>query len=81
MAVLAVLGVSAGCDSTDGDEPAGDWQTPHPCRPSDPGDALTITALDVAGDSLFVDVEHGGGCEDHDYGLCWQGEWAESYPV
>jgi hypothetical protein len=34
-----------------------------------PVDALTITAATIDGDTLTLVVNHGGGCERHDYAL------------
>lgn len=77
--LLALAALLCACDATD--DPPDGWQELHVCRGSDPRDALRITSLDVAGDSLFVEVAHGGGCEDHQYGLCYVDAWAESDPV
>ncbi len=58
----------------------------------DPGAALDVCELSVddpytldgatlEGDTLFVDVSYGGGCETHTWELCWDGSFAQSYPV
>ena len=44
---------------------------------SDPFELLSAT---IVGDSLQLLVEYGGGCETHDFGLCWNGLIAESAP-
>jgi hypothetical protein len=61
--------------------PSGDWHTLHLCDPRDPVDNLIVTALSIEGDTLHVGVEHGGGCEEHSYGLCYGNAWAESHPI
>ena len=48
------------------------------CGPSDP---LKIVDVEIAGDALHVGVEYGGGCELHEVDGCWNGEFAESFPV
>jgi hypothetical protein len=58
-----------------------DWQTLHVCAESDPVDPLFIEALRIEGDTLHVDVSHGGGCEQHRYGLCYEEAWAGSSPL
>jgi hypothetical protein len=51
------------------------------CDPGAPMDALFIQDAAVVGDSLVMMVSYGGGCETHDFGLCWDGAFAESNPV
>ncbi len=48
------------------------------CGPKDPN---TIGDAVIDGDTLSVEVTYGGGCEPHDFGLCWDGVFAESFPV
>jgi hypothetical protein len=59
----------------------GDWQTLHLCDDGDPMDPLSVTELAIEGDTLNVSVSHGGGCEEHRYGLCYEDSWAESDPI
>lgn len=35
----------------------------------------------VGGDELEIEVHYGGGCEEHEWALCWDGEFMESEPV
>jgi hypothetical protein len=79
LALLTSSTLLSACGGTD--DPPDGWQELHVCRGSDPRDALRITSLEAAGDSLFVEVAHGGGCEDHEYGLCYEDAWADSLPV
>jgi hypothetical protein len=58
-----------------------DWQTLHACDDADPSDPLMVTRLEIEGDTLHVDVSHGGGCEEHGYGLCYEEAWAASSPI
>ena len=51
------------------------------CDPGAPQDALSITTAAIQDDALVLDVSYGGGCMDHDFGLCWDGAFAESSPV
>lgn len=44
-------------------------------------DPVEITAAAIKGDVLFLDIAYGGGCADHEFGLCWDGAFAESDPV
>lgn len=48
-----------------------------------PGSApVSVARWDIpGGDSLVGDVEYGGGCEVHDFRLCWDGLFLESLPV
>jgi len=59
----------------------GDWQTLHLCDDGDPMDPLSVTELVIEADTLKVSVSHGGGCEEHRYGLCYGNAWAESNPI
>ena len=34
----------------------------------------------VEGDTLFVNVGYGGGCQEHEFTMYWNGFWAESAP-
>jgi hypothetical protein len=45
-----------------------------------PGDAIDVSEFDIIGDELTLMVSHSGGCEDHDYALCFRAG-GESYPV
>ena len=69
-----------GGDGVDGGTMTVDWQTLHACDAADPSDPLTVTALQIEGDTLQLDVSHGGGCEQHHYGLCFEPVWAGSAP-
>lgn len=58
--------------------PPSDWSA---CLAAD-GDALSIDGAAVTGDTLSVDVSYGGGCEDHDFSICWPDQsFMESSPV
>ena len=46
------------------------------------GDEFYLYGVAISGDTLQVDVSYSGGCETHDFTLCWPEEiWLESYPV
>lgn len=46
------------------------------------GDPVDIIEARLVGDSLEVDVAYGGGCEAHEFVLCWPDQtFAESSPV
>lgn len=59
--------------------------------PADPGvqscadpfadDPVDIMSAAIKGDVLFLSIGYGGGCQTHDFGLCWDGAFAESDPV
>ena len=36
--------------------------------------------IDEAGD-LALTVQYGGGCREHDFTLCWDGRFMESFPI
>ncbi len=48
------------------------------CR--DVNDPVQITGSDVVGNYVVLDVEFGGGCEDHEFGVWWSGAVAKSLP-
>ncbi len=45
------------------------------------GDAIRIASARIEGTTLLVEVEHGGGCAEHEYALYWNGACGESYPL
>jgi len=46
------------------------------------GDAYSIDGVALDGAELVVSVGYSGGCEDHDFVLCWPDQaFMESYPV
>lgn len=52
------------------------------CEPrtqSDPG--VMVSDVSLKGDELAFKAGFGGGCAPHDFDLCWDGAWLESYPV
>lgn len=71
--LLGFLGLLGGCGSPP--EPFSDCTTAE-------GDAFDLTGLAIASDVLTADVGYGGGCETHDFTLCWpEPAFAESEPV
>lgn len=59
--------------------------TVHVALGSDPtgwtADPLAVDSVRVDGDTLVLDVTHGGGCANHEYAVvAWNG-WLESHPV
>lgn len=87
--------VACGEDDDDGDDSAdtgdsGDADTDgsggavpdafSDCRAAD-GDATWYESASVSGDTLSIDVSYGGGCETHDFQICWDGLFLESEPV
>lgn len=51
------------------------------CRTAE-GDPFQVDDVRVVGDTLELDVAYGGGCETHDFSLCWpDGAFMESSPV
>jgi len=44
-------------------------------------DPIDVSFAAIAGDELILEVGHGGGCEQHDYGVCYSQLWLESDPV
>ena len=43
-------------------------------------DPFEVLAASISGDALGLAVEYGGGCETHEFALCWDGLIAESAP-
>lgn len=90
--LLALLGFTAIASCSNSTEPSGGWidgdtwagqlvVTQDIDGPRWPSDPVTITAARVQGDSLELDVQFGGGCRNHEFGLITNGIFAESYPV
>ena len=51
------------------------------CHASD-GFATEVASASVTGDTLTLTVSYGGGCETHEFALCWpDGAFMESDPV
>lgn len=69
-------------DPGDGDEDTpGAWTLVQPCTPNAPSDDILIEEASLSGSFVEVTASHSAGCADHSYGLCYDREWAESYPV
>lgn len=51
------------------------------CAPVIAADPYELQGVDIKGDSIFFAVAYAGGCQPHDFGLCWDGAFAESQPV
>lgn len=60
---------------------ASDWQTLHACSDRDPMAPVRVDSVSLDGDTMEVTFGHGGGCGQHLYGLCYETEWAESFPI
>ena len=43
-------------------------------------DDVDISNVSIDGDILSLEASYGGGCEDHFFQLCWDGEVMESDP-
>ena len=75
-----ILGTPA--EPQDPGEPLNEpWMLIQPCSPSAPSDQIDIKEVTTDGSRLSVAAGHGGGCEQHSYGLCYSEQWAESDPV
>lgn len=44
-------------------------------------DPVEIVGAAIKGDLLVLQISYSGGCSDHEFGLCWDGAFAESDPV
>jgi hypothetical protein len=51
------------------------------CQQPPVSDGFQVIGLTIVGDCLEVEVSYGGGCEIHAYDPCWNGSFAESFPV
>jgi hypothetical protein len=81
--LLPSLLLTTACDDK-GDDSGDSSTTPvafSACTAYDSGSA-DVSALSVSGDTLSVEVGYGGGCEDHQFTVCWPDQvFAESEPV
>lgn len=70
-------------DTTGGADPGFDPNDPGVQTCADPfaNDSVDIMSAAIKGDLLFLDIGYSGGCQTHDFGLCWDGAFAESDPV
>ncbi len=82
------IGDGCGCATLDYDIPvaceAGYCMTPKRTTrcPSEVGsDPVDVLDAQIEGDVVTLSVGHSGGCEKHNYALCYTGEFLESYPV
>ena len=50
------------------------------CQGALPSDPMTIGDLTIEGDTLKISVSFSGGCEDHQFAVCWNGQFATSDP-
>lgn len=82
--VSVLIPVLAGCAPVSDEPPE-----PYSDCSAEEGDDYEIATPDgevapvrIEGDTLYVWVGHGGGCEQHDYQICWPGlSIDESNPV
>jgi len=74
-------GSSDGADgSSDGADGSSTTDLPD-CQASD-GHATDLGALTISGDTLTATLSYSGGCEAHEFTLCWpDGAFLESEPV
>lgn len=49
--------------------------------PPGPSDAVEIEDARVEGSELVIDVAYGGGCEEHEFALFWDGSVFETFPL
>lgn len=76
-----LLALFTGGDTLAAREPR---EPPQPVEiTSEPGsaDPINLLSASVYGDTLQLEVSHGGGCAQHLYGLRWDGSFLESLPV
>ena len=92
--LLCLLVVTAlGCnpvlgddDSTGNDDSAGDDDsgsgagTLQVCDPIPASDPFDLDAAIISGDNLDVTLSYGGGCEVHQFDLCWNELVMQSFP-
>jgi len=79
--------VMLGIKNFPGDSPAYVWNAaegdPRTIEVGDPPratDEYIIQDARVEADSLIVDISHGGGCEEHEYQMFWDGLLLETFP-
>ena len=90
IALGLTLGLAAcGADDDDGDDTGGAADdgggsaTPaafSDCHASD-GDDTALANAAISGDTLTIDASYSGGCEAHEFQVCWDQSFAESAPV
>lgn len=84
---LTFLLTASGCPADDDDAADDDDVIPQPlwpldiCAPIPPSNPFSHTGTALSGDVLTVDLGYSGGCEIHDFQLCWDAVFAESDPV
>lgn len=76
---------ATGCSDDAGRGPGGDVQDEEAVpvqlgEPESSGDPLDIVEAEVIGNDLRLVVQHGGGCEEHEYDLFWNGRLLETFP-
>ena len=47
----------------------------------DPSDAIAIDGAELSGGTLYLQLQHGGGCAEHEYRLCPSDRILESDPA
>jgi hypothetical protein len=71
------------CDGTYcTDEACGDDGIPLLlCEGTEAADPFVVLEASIDGDVLYATVSYSGGCFEHDFGYCWDGQFNESLPV
>ena len=79
--ILASLSILLGCttNSTFDTSANMNW-TLESCEISH-DDSYAITNVAVEDNRVNIGVSYSGGCEPHDWELCWNGDVAESSPI
>jgi len=67
-------------DDDDDDDDSGAGDGLQLCSPMPSSDPFTQESASINGDALELIVSYGGGCEVHEFELCWGGEVMESAP-
>ncbi len=52
-----------------------------PCPEQIESDDVTVEFAYISDDTLTLELSHAGGCETHDYAVCYEQGWLESDPI
>ncbi len=67
-------------DVGDDDDTSGDDNGVRRCEQIGPVN-FDVIDWSISGDLMEMTVGYSGGCEDHDFQICWDGAFMESWPV
>jgi hypothetical protein len=79
-ALIVAVGLALGCDENEKENEENFNGQLEVCDTATIDD-FELVELSVEGNYLKIDIRYGGGCQEHDFYLCWSGSLAITNPL